>query len=140
VAVSAIRKVGLMECMADVGITGLMGLDGRLYGVMDYRKKIRGAAAHGVKYVIVPRESVLELPADKIKRLMEPTVNHTTGRWELTEVQAEKSVREGPDAVTVIAVDTIWELMDLLLIFNHDDPGNGWRPSLQKPISKKGGC
>jgi predicted ATP-dependent protease len=130
VAVSVIRKAGQILCKQGVGVTGMMGLDGKLYQVCDYRKKIRGAAALGLKYVIVPRETI-KLPEGKgTIRLLEPVLNVRIGRMELVEVKVEKSVRNGADAVTVIAADTILDVMDLLLTSNRqgdaEDRGRLW--------------
>jgi hypothetical protein len=127
-AVSTIRKAGDLLCK-ESGMTGMRGLDGKLYEVADYKKKIRGGALRGIKFVIVPRECV-EVEEGGSARLMESVKPPGTGRLELAEVRVEKSVHEGPGAVTVIAADTILDVMDLLLISNREgeasrlrDPG-----------------
>jgi hypothetical protein len=115
-AVTAVQA-GRLLCK-QAGITGTMGLDGKIYEVADYQKKIRGAAAYGLKHVIVPQQSVKAEGGGK-PRLMEPVVNVRTGRLELSEFRVEASVCEGPDAVTAIAADTFVDVMDLLLISNR---------------------
>jgi PDZ domain-containing secreted protein len=104
-AVGAVSTYAILSTRSDVAIVGAMGMDGQLYAVSDYRRKLRGASSAGVKVVIVPAES-----ADADGHLVERVLDAETGEAKLERVKLERSVRE---SVTVVAAETFPDILDL---------------------------